>query len=87
MVSWNPHIEEEKARYAVMKNTVTDHNQPSACFKSSTKRAWAAPNHFIGPGNYNQESTMEKKSFNREYNYNAPHKIRGGSYRTHSSLA
>ena len=86
MVSWNPHIEEERARYTLMKNTVVEQPQPSASFKSSTKRAWAVPSHFIGPGNYNEPSSMEKKSFNREYNYNPPIKIRS-TYRTHSSLS
>jgi len=73
------------ARYSIMKNTMKEQNQPSASFKSSTKRAWAVPSHFIGPGNYNEPPSMEKKSFNREYNYNPPIKIRS-TYRTNSSL-
>ena len=36
-----------------MKNTLIEQNQPNASFKSNTKRAWAVPNHYIGPGKYN----------------------------------
>jgi len=47
-------------------------NLETSIFKSKTKREWATPSHFIGPGNYYNSQSMEKKSFNREYNYRVP---------------
>jgi hypothetical protein len=87
MVNWNSRREREReARQNMMMKNISMHEaQPSAAFKSNSRRSWAIPSHYIGPGNYDCPYSLEKKSFNREYNYKPPNKIRG-TYRTRSSL-
>jgi hypothetical protein len=55
-------------------------------FKSKSKRSWMNPSPAVGPADYNCTTTFEKKSFNQEYHYKPPIKIRS-TYRTRSSLA
>lgn len=69
-----------------MMRKVTNQPQLTAQFKSKTKRSWVVVTNELGPGDYEQPSLLEKKSFNQEYNYNPPVKIRS-TFRTRSSIA
>lgn len=93
-MNWNPlktAIKHERPYRSIneyemlVKRHKTEKNQHSV-FKSKTKRSWMMSSNEVGPGNYNYTATFEKKSFNQEYHYKPPNKIRS-TYRTRSSLA
>lgn len=67
---------------------MSNHPQLTSQFKSTSKRSWIEASNELGPGAYDYKHYcfMEKKSFNQEYNYHPPVKIRS-TYRTRSSVA
>ena len=77
---------ERELKFELMRRALPNEVQPSATFKSKTKRSWVAPSAQPGPGNYYPVENLEKKSFNKEYNYVAPLKIKS-TIRNRSSLS